>query len=94
MPMKTGIVQRGLKKKGFVDVKRRGSGHRYLRYVAQDGASTSILTHCSQGSDGKEITDNILGKMAKQCKLSRKDFDRLVDCSMTTQDYEKSLLLS
>jgi hypothetical protein len=39
----------------------------------------------------KEIPDNLIGQMAKQCKLSKSDFLKLVDCPLSRQAYEDIL---
>jgi hypothetical protein len=35
----------------------------------------------------QECDDYILGKMAKQLKLTRRQFDDLIDCTMTAESY-------
>ena len=39
----------------------------------------------------KDIPDNILGQMARQCLLTKPEFLRLVDCPMSRDEYEERL---
>lgn len=59
-------------------------------YVTFDNRRTEIRTRVSHGRD-RDISDDLLSKMAKQCKLSRQDFNQLVDCPMDREEYEKRL---
>jgi predicted RNA binding protein YcfA (HicA-like mRNA interferase family) len=88
MPIGTRKVENGLKNKGFV--KKNGS-HKSLRYIASDGTATSILTHYSHRARGKDVKDGELGAMARQCKISARQFRDLVDCTLTVEDYEEML---
>ncbi len=49
-----------------------------------------MFTKTSHGA--REIDDHLLGRMAKQCKLSRADFDRLIDCPLGRAGYEAKLI--
>jgi predicted RNA binding protein YcfA (HicA-like mRNA interferase family) len=87
MPRKQADVEKGLKAKGF----SAGSGdHNYFHYVSKEGKKTAVFTKTSHGS--KEIGNNLLAKMARQVKLSRTDFDLLVDCPLDRDAYEKKLV--
>ena len=81
-------VANGLKGKGFIEDKTRD--HIYYTYRSLSGAITTIGTKISHGS-GKGIGLNLLGKMAKQCQLSIRDFRDLVDCSLSRKDYERQI---
>ena len=50
-----------------------------------DGKNTGIRTKISHGE--KEIRDGLLGQMAKQTKLVKKEFLDLVDCPMTLERF-------
>lgn len=87
MSRKQGDVEKGLERKGF----ERGNGdHNYFHYHTQTGKKTRVFTKTSHG--GRELDDSLLGKMSKQCKLSRADFDRLIDCTLDRPAYEKKLV--
>jgi hypothetical protein len=86
MPRKQADIEKGLKAKGF----SLGTGdHNYFLYVTKAGKKTAVFTKTSHGS--KEISDNLLAKMARQVKLSRSEFDLLVDCPLDRDAYEKKL---
>ena len=87
MPRKQAEVERSLKLKGF----NPSSGdHNYFLFVSAAGKKTAIFTKTSHGS--KEIGDSLLAKMARQCKLSRSEFDLLIDCPMDRETYEGKLI--
>src|SRR5205823_4623038 len=50
-----------------------------------DGKKTRIYTKVSHGE--KEIPDNLLGAMARQLNLNKKQFLELVDCPLTREIY-------
>jgi hypothetical protein len=89
MPAKKSVVRAGLCKKGFLP--DRKTAHEYYRYITSKGERTKILVCFSHGAEGNEIADKILGKMAKQCKLTRRQFDHFVDCQMSVEQYEDHL---
>jgi len=88
MPRKQAEVERSLINKGFV---AGGGDHNYFFYYSTAGKKTIIRTKTSHGS--REIDDNLLAQMAKQCKLSNKDFGLLVDCPLSREDYELRLVM-
>ena len=49
-----------------------------------DGKKTSISTFVSHGK--KEISDELMHKMARQLRLTHNQFCNLVDCSMSGKD--------
>lgn len=87
MPRKQADVEKSLLKKGF----QAGDGdHNFFVYHSKAGKKTMVRTKTSHGS--KEIDDNLLAQMAKQCKLSNKDFGLLVECPLSRDAYETKLL--
>lgn len=88
MPRDRRRVDAALVKKGF---ERNEDGHHVsFAYVTYDNRRTEIRTRISHGPD-RDISDDLLAKMAKQCKLSRSDFNNLVDCPMEREAYEQRL---
>lgn len=88
MPRDRRRVDAALVKKGF---ERNEDGHHVsFAYVTFDNRRTEIRTRVSHGRD-RDISDDLLAKMAKQCKLGRPDFNRLVDCPMEREEYEERL---
>lgn len=65
MPRKQSEVENSLAKKGF---RSREGDHNYFNYYSKAGKKTAVFTKTSHGA--REIDDHLLGRMAKQCKLS------------------------
>ncbi len=82
-------VHAGMIKKGF---QLSENDHHKSVYYALDKHKTSVWTKTSHGSSYRDIDDNNLSKMARQCRLSNKDFGRLIDCPLSRKEYEKMLL--
>ena len=78
-------IERGLLKKGFVK-KIGGDHHRYI-LLSRDGKKTSVHTKTSRGTQHKRIEAPLIALMARQCRLSTKDFVDFVDCPMTEEAY-------
>lgn len=87
MPRKQGEVEKSLSNKGF---RRKEGDHNYFHYYSIAGKKTAVFTKTSHGA--REIDDHLLGRMAKQCKLSRADFDLLIECPLDRNTYEKKLI--
>lgn len=87
MPRKQSEVEKSLSSKGF---RHKEGDHNYFNYYSTVGKRTVVFTKTSHGA--REIDDHLLGRMAKQCKLSRADFDRLIDCPLDRDSYEKRLV--
>ena len=81
-------VESALKAKGF---RRRESHHSYFVYYTEDGTKTPVWTKTSHGKGGADIPNNLIGRMAKQCKLRTARFRALVDCSLSQAEYEALL---
>jgi len=87
MPRKQSDVERSLTSKGF---QHKEGDHNYFQYYSRAGKKTAVFTKTSHGA--REIDDSLLGRMARQCKLSRADFDRLIDCPLDRDGYETKLV--
>jgi hypothetical protein len=86
MPRKHRDIRSGLEAKGFtVDDQRR---HIVLIYEDIQGRITTARTMLSHGARGSDISDNLLGRMARQVGLDRSDFLRLIDCPMSREDFD------
>ena len=80
-------VVSALHKKGFekdVDGK-----HIVLTFRTLDGVLTGITTHVSHGSKPKDLSNHLIGQMARQLKLSRKNFEKFALCTMKQTEFEK-----
>lgn len=86
MPRKHREVLTGLKVKGFSEEKQRK--HIHYAYVDLKGRTTVARTMISHDAGGNDIDDRLLGKMAKQAGLNRKDFENLVDCPMSREQFD------
>ncbi|HRE17687.1 MAG TPA: type II toxin-antitoxin system HicA family toxin [Rhodocyclaceae bacterium] len=82
-------VERALERKGF---HRKEGDHHYFSYYTKAGKKTRVFTKTSHGV--KELDDTLLGMMSRQCKLTRQDFDRLIDCPLDRDAYERKLIES
>ena len=87
MARKPNDVEKSLEKKGF---QRKEGDHHYFNYYTKAGKKTQVFTKTSHGV--KELDDSLLGMMSRQCKLSRQDFDRLIDCPLDRDSYERKLI--
>jgi hypothetical protein len=81
MPRSARAVAAGLREKGFRD---RENDHTFFHLYVDD-KKTIVSTKISHGE--KEIGDTLLALMARQVKLSRKQFLDLVDCPLTLAQY-------
>lgn len=88
MPRKKTTVETSLKKKGFEQTE---GNHHFFVYVTTEGRKTAIRTKTSHTPKMKEIPDNLLSQMAKQCNLSKQEFLDLIDCPLTRDKYENIL---
>ena len=79
--LKTSAVKSALTRKGFE--LRDGDHHYYIFCV--DGKKTSIFTKVSHSSD--EISDTLIGAMARQTRLNKQQFCDPVKCTMSGEEY-------
>jgi predicted RNA binding protein YcfA (HicA-like mRNA interferase family) len=87
MPISARAVTRGLLRKGF---RLTESRHRRFRYYNMNGERTRVVTLTSHGSE-RDLDDRLLAKMARQLRLTRRQFDDLIDCRLAQGDYEAML---
>ena len=88
MPRNRKDVEAALEAKGFV---RAEGDHHYFVYHTREGLKTRAQTKTSHSPKIRDIADNLLGPMARQCLLTKPEFLRLVDCPMDRDDYERRL---
>lgn len=88
MPLDRRAVESALLSKGF---RSREGRHRRFVYFTRDGQKTPVWTMLSHGSR-RELSDGLARAMARQCKLTRREFDDLVACPLTRDQYEAKLL--
>lgn len=85
MPRKVRDVEASLTRKGFV---RKNSKDAHF-HLWIDGKKTLVYTMISQGE--KEIHDGLLGAMARQVKLSSRQFAQLIECPLSLEEYTSLL---
>ena len=83
--LKRNEIINNLKRKGFN--KDEDGDHIFLRYQNTSGKKTPIFTKLSHGSNYREIGLNLIGKMARQCRLSVKQFIKLAECEISRDEY-------
>ncbi|WP_321366017.1 hypothetical protein [uncultured Celeribacter sp.] len=88
MNLERSKVQENLPKKGFVEQDDR---KHIFYHLYHEGKKTHIRTHVSHGSKYKTLGDDLVSKMAKQCKLTAKNFRGLAECTVSQEDYVKLL---
>lgn len=89
MPLKRRDIESSLKRKGF---RRTEGNHSFFIYHSSAGKKSTVRTKTSHGSNSREISDELVSKMAQQCKLPNKDFKELIACPLSRDDYEKKLI--
>ena len=76
-----------LQKKGFV----KGDTDHHCFYYMHNGKKTGIWTKTSFGSN-KDIGDSLILKMAKQVRLKKPEFMRLIECTLSQEAYKNLLI--
>lgn len=87
MPLERDDVEGALLKKGFeADDKGHNRDHRFYR-LHVGGKRTSIFTKVSRGSHDKTLRDPLVKRIAQQLQLTKKEFETLVECSLSGAAY-------
>lgn len=81
-------VEAGLLRKGFQ--KEDGDHNYFIYHRMSDGKPTGVFTKTSHS--GKDLDDFLLGQMAKQCRVNKRQFLALVECPLTREEYETTAL--
>lgn len=76
-------IKKNLQKKGFIVDNQRD--HIWFNYITTDGKKTPIRTKISHGKS--DIGDDLISKMARQTRISKKQFVELVECSLSKDEY-------
>ena len=87
MPLKSREVEASLIRKGF---RVAQSKHRHFIYFTTSGERTEIVTILSHGGN-RDLSRYLERKMSQQCRLTRREFDDLIRCPMSQQQYEALL---
>jgi len=86
MPRDRRDVESVLQNKGF---RRKENDHHRFLYFNLAGLKTQVFTKTSHNE--KQISDSLLSMMAKQCRVTNKQFASLLDCSLDQNGYEVEL---
>ena len=87
MGYKAKFVSSALERKGFI----RDESRNHIFFIFyHNGKKTSIYTKTSHNN--QEINDSLLSLMAKQVRLSKNDFCKMVDCHISKEEYTEKLL--
>jgi hypothetical protein len=89
LPQQARNVRDALLKKGFKDADKRNPDHDFY-FFYHNGKKTSVFTKISHGE--REIHDGNCSNMAKQMKLSKKQFNDFVDCPLELKHYVQHLI--
>lgn len=85
--LKTSLIRRSLCQKGFTEIRDRD--HIFFHYLNDCGEKTVAWTKYSHSTD--EVADQLIKKMAKQTQLSKKQFEDLINCPLSAEEYKKIL---
>lgn len=83
---RTRELKTGLTGKGF----HQEDTHHEMYWFYVRGKRTSVRTRISHGEN--EYADNLLGQMARQIGLKRREFDDFIDCPISQDAYERLLV--
>jgi hypothetical protein len=85
MPRERADILASLTGKGF-RLEQKSRDHDFL-FLEQAGLTQAVFTKVSRGSSYATLGDELLSRMSKQLRLTRKEFDELVDCPMDEATY-------
>lgn len=85
-PRKTREIARALTGKGF---RRSNTHHKYYFFYDENGRKTPVKTLASHGS--KEVPKGILSAMSRQLHVSPGQFEQLLDCPLSEEEYRAHL---
>ena len=78
-------IDAALRKKGFT---RKNDG-KHLRYsfILPEGSKSGITTLISHGAFSETIGAPLISQMARQLRLTKKQFLQLIDCTLDEEGY-------
>lgn len=74
---------KNLKKKGFIDSSRKSDDHKYLELFNNN----KFVTYTKISHGNSDLGDHLIKQMSFQCKLDKKEFIDLANCSLSKEDY-------
>ena len=88
MTLKRDDVEAALLRKGF---QQNNTDHAYFHFFDDGGKKTPINTKTSFGTKYKDLGPPLVANMAKQCGLTKPEFEQFVECTLSHIEYEKLL---
>ena len=89
MPLDRADILAALQAKGF-DLEQKNRDHDFL-FFRHRGLTTAVYTKLSRGSRYKTIDDSLVSRMSKQVRLTKREFENLVSCSLTAEGFISAL---
>jgi len=86
MVIKSDKAYRNLKKKGFLDAP---GDHNFLEFHYQ--GKFVVRTKISHGAT-HDLGNDLISKMAYQCRLDKSDFSDLANCPLSEEEYIGKLI--
>jgi len=83
---RTREIKQALLSKGF---RQKNTDHEVYRLYVDD-KKTSVHTSLSFGS--KEYGDNLLGLVARQVRLKKRELEVFIECPLSSQEYIRLLV--
>lgn len=80
--IRAALLVNALLAKGFREVE--GRDHRYF-FLYVDSRKTAVFTHISHGQ--RTLDDWMLGQVARQVHLSKREMLRYIECTLTADAY-------
>jgi hypothetical protein len=82
-------IDASLRKKGCrCDVRGK---HIWYFFRKSDGSDSRVATVMSHGMMGSTVCADLIGKMARQLRLTKTQFLDLIDCRLSEKDYRQIL---
>lgn len=88
MPLARRDVIAALQKKGF---RPENGDHTFFTFYEKNGQKTSVWTKTSHGTKYQTLGDNLVAAMAKQCGITKRQFEDYVKCRISHDDLERIL---
>jgi len=89
MPLARDDIESALLRKGF---RQKQADHRKFHFWTTDGKKTAIFTKTSHGSKKyKTLSNDLVAAMARQLRITKKEFVSFVECEIGHDEYEALL---
>ena len=82
-------IDAALRRKGFT-CKSDGKHLRYS-YILPGGNKAAVNTLISHGMMGSALSANLISRMARQLRLTKNEFLKLIDCTLDENGYREIL---